>query len=33
MDFFLIMIAPILLVVLCVLGLFLWGAKSKEPYQ
>lgn len=33
MDFFLIMIAPILIVVLAVIGLFWWGAKGKEPYQ
>ncbi|MET3506454.1 cytochrome bd oxidase small subunit CydS [Halalkalibacter oceani] len=30
MNFFLIMIAPILIVVLAVLGLFWWGARGKK---
>lgn len=33
MDFFLIMVAPLLIIVMCIAGLFIWGAKSKEPYQ
>ncbi|WP_412675615.1 cytochrome bd oxidase small subunit CydS [Alkalihalophilus marmarensis] len=33
MDFFLIMIAPILIVILCIAGLFWWGAKRQEPYK
>ncbi|WP_017729443.1 cytochrome bd oxidase small subunit CydS [Halalkalibacterium ligniniphilum] len=33
MDFFLIMIAPILIVVFAILLLFWWGAKGKELYK
>ncbi|WP_437177696.1 cytochrome bd oxidase small subunit CydS [Halalkalibacter nanhaiisediminis] len=33
MSFFLIMIAPFLILIFSVIGLFWWGAKGKEPYQ
>ncbi|WP_399201172.1 cytochrome bd oxidase small subunit CydS [Sutcliffiella deserti] len=32
MDYFLIMIAPVLVIVLAVFLLFLWGAIGKEEY-
>ncbi|MFS3928206.1 MULTISPECIES: cytochrome bd oxidase small subunit CydS [Priestia] len=33
MNTFLIMIAPVLLVVGAIVFLFIWGAKGKSPYQ
>jgi nitrogen fixation-related uncharacterized protein len=32
-DTFLIMVAPVLILVLTVVGLFVWGAKGKNPYE
>lgn len=33
MNFFLLMIAPPLVLILSIVFLFLWGAKGKERYQ